>query len=99
MAEHGTTPSAEKQKGGQAGHRDHVRVFGHEKHGKLHRAVLGMVPGYQLSFGFRQVKWDTIRFRIGRHQIAEETDDLPGEDIPTRDKSPEMPGLRIDDRM
>ena len=95
MTEHRPVPSAEKQQRRHARHRDHVRVFRHEEHGKLHRAVLGVVPGDQFGFGFRQVKRDAVRLRIRRHQIAEEADELPGENIPARNESPEMSALRI----
>ena len=37
-----------------AGHGDHVRVFRHEEHGELHRAVLGVISGDEFGLRFRR---------------------------------------------
>ncbi len=89
-------PSAEKQKCRQARHRDHVRVLGHKEHGKLHRAVFGVIPRDQFSFGFGQIEWDSVRLRVRRHQIAEETNRL-NENIPARKEMPKNAALRVYD--
>src|SRR6202047_626443 len=70
-------PSAEKQQRGQASHRNHVRVFRHEEHGKFHCAVFGVISGNKFGFGFGQVKGDAVCLRIGGHQVTEETNELP----------------------
>ncbi len=90
-------PSPKKQQRGQARHRNHVGVFGHEEHGKLHGTVLGVVSRNQFGFGFRQVKRKAIGLRIRRHQINEEADNLPMKNIPPRNETPEMSSLCIDD--
>ena len=57
-----------EQNGRQAGHGEHVGVFGHEEHGELHRAVFGVVAGHQFGLRFRQVEGNAVGLREGRHR-------------------------------
>src|SRR5271154_6135365 len=52
----GAGSSAEEEQGSDAAYGDHVGVLGHEEHGELHRAVLGVVAGGKLRFRFRQIE-------------------------------------------
>src|ERR1700722_14522311 len=78
-----TMPSAKEQQAGQAGNRKHVHVFGHEEHGKFHRAVLGVIAGYKFGFGFRHIERNAVGFSVCCQQINKEADDL-GKDEPVR---------------
>ena len=76
-------PSAEEEQRGHAANLDHVGVLGHEEHGELHRAVLGVIAGGELALSFRQIEGRAVGFGIGRHQVDEEGDKLESaEDIP-----------------
>ena len=93
----GAGGSTEEQKRGDAADCDHVRVLCHEEHGELHGAVLGVISGDQFGFRLRQVKRDSIGFRVRRHQIYEERHELSLENVPARDEAPKCSALRIDD--
>ena len=73
----------------QAGHRNHVGVFRHEEHGKLHGAVLGVIAGHQFGFRLGQVKRDAVGFRVRRRQINKEGDDLAPRKIFQRGMNPQ----------
>ena len=90
-------PSAKKQQRGQTGDGDHVGVFRHEEHGKLHGAVLGVVSRDQFSFRFRQIERNAVGFGIGSHQVYEEADNLSLKNIPARNHVKPASGLRVDD--
>src|SRR5579859_591518 len=77
-------PSTKEEQAGQARDGKHVYVFSHKEHGKFHGAVFGVVSGHKLGLGFRHIKRDAVGFRVGRHQVNKETDDL-GKDKPVRD--------------
>src|SRR5208282_4181954 len=96
-AKDGTMPSAEKQQSGHTGHGDHVGVFGHEKHGELHGAVLGVVSGHEFGFSFRQIKRGAVGFRVGGDQVDEKGQRLPVKNVPARNEMPEHAALRIHD--
>ena len=75
--------TAEKQQRGDAGDGDHVGVLGHEEHGELHRAVLGVIAGDKLGLGLGQIEGGAVGFGVGGHQVDEEGDDLQAaEDVP-----------------
>src|SRR5436305_15003248 len=74
-------PSTKKEQSGDAAYGDHVQVFSHEEHGKLHGAVFGVVSGHQLGFRFWQVKRYPVSFRISRHQVNKKGNELR-KDVP-----------------
>src|SRR5579864_7934187 len=85
-------PATEEQNRSEAGDRDHIRVFGHEKHRKLKRRILGVESGDQLGFGFRQIVRDAVGFGDSGGQIAEKPDDLR-ENIPFWNEMQPVAGL------
>src|SRR5579864_647307 len=91
-------PSAQEQKSSQAAYRDHVRVFRHKEHGKLHRAVFCVIASHQFRFGFREIKRDAIRLSVGCDQVTKESDELSVKNVPARNKSPEVSRLCVDNR-
>src|SRR5579864_3061518 len=85
-------PSTKEEQRSQTGDRHHVAVLGHKEHGKFHSAVLGVVAGYEFRLRFRQIKWNTVGFRVGRHDVNEEGNKLEAaEEVPVEDR----PRLRI----
>src|SRR5215471_12830345 len=96
-AENRSVPSAQKQKRRQAGNRDHVGILGHKEHGEFHGAVFGVITSHQFGFSFRQIKGHAVGFCEGRHQVNKKRDSLPAKYIPTRDETPEITRLRVDD--
>ncbi len=52
----GAGGSAEEEEAGDAAYGDHVGVLGHEEHGELHGAVLGVVAGDEFGFGLGRSK-------------------------------------------
>src|SRR5882762_1788418 len=88
-------PSPEEQESRQAGNRDHVGVLSHEEHGKFHGAVFRVISRHQLRLSLGQVKRDTIGFCVGGDKVDQESNDLPLENVPTGDESPECSPLGI----
>src|ERR1017187_7037871 len=80
-----------------AGNRYHVGVLGHKEHGELHRTVLGMVSGDQFGLRLRQIEWDTVGLRVGRHDVNKEGYKLSPEQIPFRNEAQPCSRLRVDD--
>src|SRR5580700_337513 len=90
-----TGSSAKKQQCGDAAYGNHIGVFGHEEHGKLHRAVFGVVTGDEFGFGFRQVEWRAIGLCVCSHEVNEEGNELKAtEEVPAPDA---MRALAVDD--
>ena len=81
----GAGGAAEEEQRGDAGDGDHVGVLGHEEHGELHGAVLGVVAGDELGFGLGEVEGRAVGLGVGGHQVDEEGDELEAaEDVPAR---------------
>ncbi len=79
----GAGPSAKKEQSGHAADGDHVGVLGHEEHGKLHRAVFGVVAGCQLGLSLGQIERGAVGLGIGRDEVNEEADELKApKDVP-----------------
>ena len=79
----GLDAAAEEEQRGDAAYGDHVGVLGHEEHGELHGAVLGVVAGDQLGFGLGQVEGRAVGLGVGGHEVDEEGDELEAaEDVP-----------------
>src|SRR5947209_19479565 len=89
-------PSTEKEQSGNTAYGDHVQVFSHEEHGKLHSTVFGMVSGHQLGFRFRQIERYAVGFCISGHQVNEKGNEL-GEDVPLGYMPEPCSALRIYD--
>ena len=53
----GLVQPPKKQQRGDAADDDHVAVLGHEEHGELHGAVLGVITAGEFAFGLRQIEW------------------------------------------
>ena len=76
-------PAAEEEQRGHAADGDHVGVFGHEEHGELHGAVLGVIAGDELAFGLGQIEGRAVGLGVGGHEVDEEGDELEAaEDVP-----------------
>src|SRR5579884_3987650 len=79
----GAGPSTKKEQSGHTAYGNHVRVFGHEEHGELHRTVFSVISGSEFAFCFGQIEGRAVCFRIGRHQIDKEGNKLQSaKDIP-----------------
>src|SRR5579883_782488 len=89
----GREPATEEQNRGEAGNRDHRRVFRDKEHGELEAGVLGVETGNELGFGFGKIKWRTIRFCDCRCEEADKADNLrpkksfmpPRKNVPAED--------------
>ncbi len=91
----GAGGSAEEEERGDAAYSDHVGVLGHEEHGELHGAVLGVIAGDELGLGFREVERRAVGLGVGGHEVDEEGDELEAaEDIPAPHA---VGGLAVDD--
>ena len=81
----GAGGAAEEEQRGDAAYGDHVGVLGHEEHGELHGAVLGVVAGDELGFGLGQVEGRAVGLGVGGHEVDEEGDELEAaEEVPAR---------------
>ena len=81
----GLDGAAEEEQRGDAAYGDHVGVLGHEEHGELHGAVLGVVAGDELGFGLGKVEGRAVGLGVGGHEVDEEGDELEAaEDVPAR---------------
>src|SRR3984885_912139 len=79
----GTGPTAEEEQTSHTADGDHVGVFRHEEHGKLHGTVFRVVAGRELGFRLRKVERGAVGFRIGRHQVDEKCYELEtAKDVP-----------------
>src|SRR5580700_4188416 len=83
----GAGPAAEEKQRGDAADGDHVGVFRHEEHGELHGAVLGVITGGELAFGFGQIEGRAVGLREGGHEIDEEGDKLEAAEEVPREES------------
>ena len=91
----GAGRSAEEEQRGDAADGDHVGVLGHEEHGELHGAVLGVVAGDEFGFGLGQVEGRAVGLGVGGHEVDEEGDELEAaEDVP---REQAVGGLAVDD--
>src|SRR5260370_20563843 len=88
-------PSPEEQKSRQAGNGDHIGVLSHEEHGKFHGAVFRWISRHHLRLSLGQVERDAIGFFVGGDKVDEESNNLPLENVPTGDESPECSPLGI----
>src|ERR1700682_2232019 len=97
-SKHRTMPAAQKEQRSHGRDGNHVGVFSHKKHGKLHGAVFSVIPRHQFGLRLRQIERDAVGFRIGRHQINKEGDELaPVKNVPARNNPPKRSALRIHD--
>src|SRR5271154_2740929 len=91
----GAGGTTEEEQGGDAAYGDHVGVFGHEEHGELHGAVLGVVAGDEFGFGFGQVEGGAVGLGVGGHDVDEEGDELEATEEVPREHA--MCALAVDD--
>ena len=79
----GAGGAAEEHQRGHAAYDHHVGVLGHEEHGELHGAVLGVISGDKLGFGFGQVEGRAVGLGVGGHEVDEEGYELvAAEEVP-----------------
>jgi hypothetical protein len=79
----GAGPAAEEEQRGDAAYGDHVAVFGHEEHGELHGAVLGVIAAGEFGFRFGKIERGAVGLGVGRGEVDEEGDELAAaEEIP-----------------
>src|SRR5512145_1157040 len=90
----GGVPTAQKQRGGDAGYEHHIGILRDEEEREAHAAVFRKKAGHQLALGFRQVERHTVGLRHGRNHVHDERENLrrrQREDEPM----PESAGLRF----
>src|SRR5207237_9388789 len=77
-------PTTEKQSGSQHRNGEHVDVFGQEEQRKLHGAVFSVKSGHELSFRFRKIERDAVRFSDGCNQVNKKAERLHPNQVPPR---------------